>query len=717
MKKFANFIVLILLVLIISLPALAQENQEGSEPEKEKAEKIEDKDVTLDRVVVKGENLSEKDSSYTINAIDSEEIQKLGLSNTADIMKRVPGVEVSDYNQGGVSNAVIMRGFATGIHGGDLGIYLDGIPLNEYYGHGGGYADPNVLIPLELSRVLVYKGPSSALYGNFSRGGTVAFFTKKKGDYVDVFQKYGSFNTTDTQAALGTELAKGLWNNTAVQYFRTDGYADNSEHIYGNASTRFTYEPVDKLEISLSLRAHGSDWDAPGYITRAQWGQEDFAFKQAFIDNDFQILGINDFPEDDGGERRQFSERIDVGYAVSDNVKILAWGFGLQSKWVRYAKFFGSSQSESNYRIGKYGAGANVNFDIQLYREIKIIGTAGYEFFRDGTKYKRYDSEYRRRTGLSQWKETEFDNHAFFIEMELFLHRFFRPTLAARYDMFAGNYTDKLFTSILGTTISTVPLRYNQSFGVEKYDHISPKVGFRSTLVDDVLDIRASVCNGFILPPDTTLFEFYYNLKPSEIWQYEAGITVTWENYVTADAAGYMIDTTNEIKEYPTGSNFYRNLGQTRRWGIEAVLEVNPVKWITLKGHYAWSNSEIVKNVRDSAENAYIRGNRIANIPKHLAGAEIIGMTPIGLGASARFSYTGEQYTDDLNTSQKKYRGYRLLDLALFYTLRVKDTYPLELGFTVKNVLNEHYATYASGDNFWSTGMPRSYYGTVSMRW
>ncbi|HNW29615.1 MAG TPA: Plug domain-containing protein, partial [Spirochaetota bacterium] len=144
----------------------------------EAAEKKSGGEVTLKEIVVKGEQFLKK-SPYTINVVNSNDIEKQGISRTADIIKSVPGVKMHEYDQGGVSNAIAIRGFQSGVHGGDMGVYLDGIPLNEYYGHGGGYADPNILIPMELDKVLVYKGPSSALYGNFSRGGTIVYITKK----------------------------------------------------------------------------------------------------------------------------------------------------------------------------------------------------------------------------------------------------------------------------------------------------------------------------------------------------------------------------------------------------------------------------------------------------------------------------------------------------------------------------------------------------------
>ena len=50
-------------------------------------------------------------------------------------MRQVPGVELRSYGLGGVVNVITIRGFNGGAHGGDLGMVVDGIPLNEAMSH------------------------------------------------------------------------------------------------------------------------------------------------------------------------------------------------------------------------------------------------------------------------------------------------------------------------------------------------------------------------------------------------------------------------------------------------------------------------------------------------------------------------------------------------------------------------------------------------------
>ena len=708
------------------------ETQENQEKKDEEARKKKDNissdrgEVTLKEIVVKGEQFIKK-SPYTINVIDAKDIAKRDISRTADIMKSVPGVKMQEYNQGGVTNAVAIRGFQSGVHGGDMGVYLDGIPLNEYYGHGGGYADPNVLIPLELDRVIVYKGPSSALYGNFSRGGTVVYMTKKGGDYVQLNTKYGSWNTVDVQGAIGKSIITDVFsNNTAVQYYRSDGFQSNSRQLYGNGSTRFTYKPIGDLEITLSLRAHGDIWNSPGYYSRTQWGMKRFAFKQQM----FNLLSLpfdeNDVGQNDGGERRQFVERLDVNYRINDHAKILAWGFGLQTKWTRFSKFRSGSQSEQEYRIGKYGTGISTNLEIPLYDEMKLKAITGYEYFSDDTVFRRFSTYNRIRQNMTQKKYTTFDTHAVFAETEWALHQYIAPIVGVRIDMFAGRYKNAMYIPDMFSTSDPVQqmLKYDERRQVitpRDYTHVSPKFGFVSDIVKDILRFRTNVSNGFVMPPDTTMFQTWQRLKPSNIWQYEGGITVTYKKYLLLDVTGYLIDVTNEAKEDPVGSGLYRNVGNTRRWGIESVAKVMPIKYLELEGTFTWMKSKVrdIPVIGTNAATNYInmgnllsKGAPLPGLPEYEAGAAVHGTSPIGLGGGFSYTYVGPQYTDSYGTRTWPkaillrylsntntwgldpapiYKGYHLFDLFVSYTMETENNI-LTFRFDVKNLLNEHYA-------------------------
>ncbi len=127
------------------------------------------------------------------------------------------------------------------------------------------------------------------------------------------------------------------------------------------------------------------------------------------------------------------------------------------------------------------------------YMDRLLTVDVGVDFIRNESGYRNYNTLQHQIQGaaLTDCEATMF-NLAFFTEGEVKIHRLFRPTVGVRYDLFKVDYTN----NVTGT---------DGSIAYTDYDHVSPKVGFVSTLIDELLDIRVGVSNGFILPSDTTV--------------------------------------------------------------------------------------------------------------------------------------------------------------------------------------------------------------------
>ncbi|MBK8162248.1 MAG: TonB-dependent receptor plug domain-containing protein [Gammaproteobacteria bacterium] len=139
--------------------------------------------VSLESITVKGEGMRNSDRSFSVNVISQDTIQSEHWENPLTIVEEAAGFNAVAYQHGGVADVFTIRGFTGGGHGSDAGLSLDGISLNEGESHADGYGDTSIIIPLEIEAVTVYKGPVSPLYGNFARGGVLAFTTRKGGEY------------------------------------------------------------------------------------------------------------------------------------------------------------------------------------------------------------------------------------------------------------------------------------------------------------------------------------------------------------------------------------------------------------------------------------------------------------------------------------------------------------------------------------------------------
>lgn len=651
---------------------------------------------SLSDISVKGEAVSETQQPVTVTTLDSKYIDKLHLQRPEEILNEVPGAEAGNYNQGGVANTFMLRGFSNGGHGGDAAVFVDGITLNEGESHADGYADMNVLIPLEIDHVEIFKGPSSALYGNFARGGVVAFNTKKGGEYNKLRMEYGTFNTLNTQAAFGIKVGENVSNNSAVQYYHTDGYQDNSHWLRGNVSTRFDFKLNEKLDLAVSARAHGSEWGSPGYIPKAQFDNVDESKKQA------------ENAEFDGGSKRFYTERLDLGYSFSDQLKLLYWAYGTQQDFTRFAKFGYEKggtpgddfcQSEKNYMRNVFGTGASLNY-LGAIGEFPFGVVGGVEYFNESTDFNLWYTENRLRLEHGEDRTYGITTFSGFAQADMEITPYFRPLLGIRVDNFGGELESRD-----PNTVKVVQ-------DMNDYLAVSPKAGFSSRVIEP-LDFRFSYSKGYALPDGEAKYSPAYAVDPVSVNQLETGLEYNFNDVIKSDLSVYMLDTDNEIQEKIPGSNIFENIGKTRRQGLEIGLTAAPIKGLELSGDLGMIKSEIIENSSKELE-----GKEVSGVPEMIWNIGARYVSPLGLGAGLKFRNVGEYYLDEMNTTT--YEGYGVLNGDIFYTFERDNGKSCRLYLAVDNIANEHYSQSVWGGygtlNY-AVSSPRTFTGGIQLDW
>ncbi|WP_456370502.1 TonB-dependent receptor plug domain-containing protein, partial [Thermodesulfatator atlanticus] len=63
--------------------------------------------VDLGDILVKGEAISTQSIPGTVNVIKEGDIEKQIIQRTDELLEQVPGIEIINYNQGGVANAIM----------------------------------------------------------------------------------------------------------------------------------------------------------------------------------------------------------------------------------------------------------------------------------------------------------------------------------------------------------------------------------------------------------------------------------------------------------------------------------------------------------------------------------------------------------------------------------------------------------------------------------
>jgi Outer membrane receptor for ferrienterochelin and colicins len=130
---------------------------------------------------------SVKDAPASISVITQEDLQRKPVQNLKDILKEVPGVQLT--NEGDNRQGVSIRGLDSSY----TLILIDGKRVNSrnaVFRHND--FDLNWIPADSIERIEVVRGPMSSLYGSDALGGVVNIITKKIG------QKWTGSITADT---------------------------------------------------------------------------------------------------------------------------------------------------------------------------------------------------------------------------------------------------------------------------------------------------------------------------------------------------------------------------------------------------------------------------------------------------------------------------------------------------------------------------------------
>lgn len=634
----------------------------------------------LPTIEVKGQAMEEASAAYSTTTLDSAQIKDLHISETKELFRHVPGMNVQNYQLPGVADGIVMRGFGGGGHGGDVGAVLDGIPLNEAMSHADGYVDFNVIVPLEIDRFTVYKGPVSPLYGNFNRAGLIAINTRKGGIYNDLDLRLGTHSTFDAQWAVGRTLVNGDDINFAAQHARSNGFRSQSEAERSTVSGRWRHSLTTDLELVLSGRLHQASGDSASYITEQQLQSDPY--------------GVDPRAQNDGSKKHFGTLRADLNYTLTPQVKLLTFAYSTRqdfTRWFSRPVSNGWKQREESYDRTVYGAGTSLNGHSDFSGQ-HVNWVVGLETFRESTDYEYYDgTDKRARTSAAiNDRQSKLNSLSAFGELEVPLHRLFTPTLGLRWDRFTGGCQP------LGLETGSDPCG-----PLAKMSHASPKVGVRSDVFPGLLQLRASWAEGFALPSTFAKYALGASaLSPNVFRQTEVGAQLSPVQGLFLDLAAYRLNSSDEIRSVAPG--VYENYGATRRTGIEAAVLWSAHRSLDLAITYGSANSKVTEN-----GTASLIGNRVAGVPKYTGTVSATWKPLAQWTATATYRKVGAYAVDAANTVS--YGGYNTWDLGLSYTATGSQSYRVYL--QVDNLADKVYATTAAvigGTKLYAPGAPRT---------
>jgi vitamin B12 transporter len=244
-------------------------------------------DNALPEIVVTATRTAQtlEESLASVTVITREEIENSQALILPEILRGVPGLDISSSGGLGKPISVFMRGTESD----HILVLVDGVKIGS--ATVGSVAFEH--FPLsQIERIEIVRGPRSSLYGSEAIGGVIQIFTRK-GKRTEASFGMGEDSTYIVSAGL-SDTTKQNWYSFYAEYLQTDGFNDCQGSTSGGC---FTIEPdddgYDKTSFSAKLgHRFGENVSLEAHAMQAQGHTEyDSAFQN---EADFvqQVLGI-----------------------------------------------------------------------------------------------------------------------------------------------------------------------------------------------------------------------------------------------------------------------------------------------------------------------------------------------------------------------------------------------------------------------------------------
>lgn len=272
-----------------------------------------DQQLKLSDVVVTA-NRQAEDRSRTSSAVSvftRDDIDRLQPTDLLDLLRRVPGMQVTRNGGRGSMTGVYLRGTKTA----QTLVLVDG---QRIAGADSGVAQLEALSIEQIERVEVLRGTRSAVYGPDAIGGVIQIFTRRatgEGLNPRVRLAYGSRSTWERSAGLsgGSEATRFSLNASSdetrgVSRSFSRNRPDSDHDAYRN----------DSLAFNLSHRF--GERLAGGFSVLDQRGESEFdlSWGGSYPYNDFQVTSYSGYL--DGQLSDRWNSRFELGHSENRSV-------------------------------------------------------------------------------------------------------------------------------------------------------------------------------------------------------------------------------------------------------------------------------------------------------------------------------------------------------------------------------------------------------------
>ena len=608
-----------------------------------------DSTQTIDEVVVKGFRIPGNVLASTpIQTLSHTDMERLGIHDMGDALKRFAGVQVKDYGGVGGMKTVNIRGLGAG----HTGVTYDGVQVGDCQS---GQVDLSRFTLDNVSLVSLQIGQEDNIYQSakaYTSAGlinistlqgvsdrkphlTTTLHTGSYGLFSPSLLYHQQFSRLGIGAYTSYERADGVYWFTLKNGIKTiHERRNNSDIKTWRSELNMSYQLTDKQTLQWKAYAFTSNRGLPGAVIYDNtYSAERLKDKNVFTQMLYENL---------------FSNRIKMKAAAK-------WNYA----WSRYSDIPASGYKEDTYRQN----------ETYLTATLWTNPLQGLNF--------SFAQDYAH-------------NH-----LSMTLPKAANPTRNSLWTALAANYQIGPFSVNASLLATNIYERVKQGNASDGFHRLSPAFSMQWRCLQD-FRLRFGYKDIFRTP---TLNELYYtgignrhlNPEKSRMWNlgttYSHTFNRTLQLSLTAD--GYFGNVTDKIIAVP--KMFYwqmMNAGKVRQLGLDVSANIEK-RWgndwtVSATGSYS-----LMKATDISDPTAVYYRNQIAYTPRHSGSASILLHTPY-LDFCYNVLVMGERYTLSYNIPDNRMRPFADHSITLSREFNINKQ-QLRVQFDVRNLGNKNY--------------------------
>ena len=608
-----------------------------------------DSTQTIEEVVVKGFRIPGNVLASTpIQTLSHTDMERLGIHDMGDALKRFAGVQVKDYGGVGGMKTVNIRGLGAG----HTGVTYDGVQVGDCQS---GQVDLSRFTLDNVSLVSLQIGQEDNIYQSakaYTSAGLINISTLQgvsdRKPHLTTTLRTGSYGLFSPSLLYHQQFSR-LGIGAYTSYERADGVywftlkngiktiherRNNSDIKTWRGELNMNYQLTDKQTLQWKAYGFTSNRGLPGAVIYDNtYSAERLKDKNVFTQMLYENL---------------FSNRIKMKAAAK-------WNYS----WSRYSDVPASGYKEDTYRQNETYLTATLWTNPLQGLNLSVAQDYAH-------------------------------NH-----LSMTLPKAANPTRNSLWTALAANYQIGPFSvnaSLLATNIYESVKQGNASNG---FHRLSPAFSMQWRCLQD-FRLRFGYKDIFRTP---TLNELYYtgignrHLNPEKSRQWNLGATYshtfnrTLLLSLTAD--GYFGNVTDKIIAVP--KMFYwqmMNAGKVRQLGLDVSANIEK-RWGNDWSVSATGSYSLMKATDISDPTAVYYRNQIAYTPRHSGSASILLHTP-WLDFSYNVLFMGERYTLSYNIPDNRMKPFADHSITLSREFNINKQ-QLRVQFDVRNLGNKNY--------------------------